>query len=243
MDDLHLWRLVVDAAALADLAHTQRIPTDDQDHGYALHALLCGLFGKTGAPKPWFHQAEKGWLWAYAPHPLDLTALPITDRHRQVVVTEGSRSKPMPAFRVGQHLAFDLRACPVVRHGKGPEGKASEHDALIWHARRKGVEPSHLDPRLVYAAWLREQAWKPTFGADLEDAQVAGWLRPHRGERTGPSTVWRGRGDGRLRLPEVRFTGRLTITDPVAFRLALARGVGRHRAFGFGMLLVRPAVG
>jgi CRISPR system Cascade subunit CasE len=28
----------------------------------------------------------------------------------------------------------------------------------------------------------------------------------------------------------------------VAFRALLARGVGRHRAFGFGMLLLRPPV-
>ncbi len=240
MDELHLWRLAVDPAGLARIALDQRIPADDQDHGYVLHALLCGLFGKAAAPKPWFFQADRAWLWAYAGHPLDLSKLPATGAQRQSILTEASRSKPMPTFRAGQRLAFDLRACPVVRHGKRDADKASEHDALNWQARRTGVPESSLDPRVVYADWLRTH-WKPDSGAALIDCQVSGWLRPHRGTGQGSGTVWRGRGDGRLRLPEVRFTGRLTLTDPTAFRQALARGVGRHRAFGFGMVLVKPA--
>ena len=35
--------------------------------------------------------------------------------------------------------------------------------------------------------------------------------------------------------------GTLTVGDPDAFSRLLARGIGRHRAFGFGMLLLRPA--
>ena len=42
-------------------------------------------------------------------------------------------------------------------------------------------------------------------------------------------------------LPEVIAGSTLIITDPTAFRVALARGIGRHRAFGFGMLLLKPA--
>ena len=34
--------------------------------------------------------------------------------------------------------------------------------------------------------------------------------------------------------------GVLTITDPDAFAQLLARGVGRHRSYGYGMLLLRP---
>jgi CRISPR system Cascade subunit CasE len=34
--------------------------------------------------------------------------------------------------------------------------------------------------------------------------------------------------------------GELTVADPDAFSALLARGVGRHRAFGYGMLLLRP---
>ncbi|MEE8524028.1 MAG: type I-E CRISPR-associated protein Cas6/Cse3/CasE [Thermoanaerobaculia bacterium] len=40
--------------------------------------------------------------------------------------------------------------------------------------------------------------------------------------------------------PDALLTGTLEVTDPDAFATLLARGVGRHRAFGFGMLLLRP---
>ena len=35
--------------------------------------------------------------------------------------------------------------------------------------------------------------------------------------------------------------GTMTVTDPAAFAQLLAHGVGRHRAYGYGMLLLRPA--
>jgi CRISPR system Cascade subunit CasE len=53
--------------------------------------------------------------------------------------------------------------------------------------------------------------------------------------------------DGRRPLrpqlgPDATFTGVLQVRDPDAFAGLLARGIGRHRAFGFGMLLLRPAL-
>jgi len=35
----------------------------------------------------------------------------------------------------------------------------------------------------------------------------------------------------------------LTVTDGEAFARLLAKGVGRHTAYGYGMLLLRPARG
>jgi CRISPR system Cascade subunit CasE len=37
------------------------------------------------------------------------------------------------------------------------------------------------------------------------------------------------------------FNGVLEVTEPGTFASSLARGIGRHRAFGFGMLLLRQA--
>ncbi len=41
--------------------------------------------------------------------------------------------------------------------------------------------------------------------------------------------------------PDVIFTGQLQVEHSEAFARLLARGIGRHRAFGFGMLLLKPA--
>lgn len=40
--------------------------------------------------------------------------------------------------------------------------------------------------------------------------------------------------------PDVLITGRLLIRNPEAFSALVARGVGRHRGFGYGMLMLRP---
>lgn len=58
----------------------------------------------------------------------------------------------------------------------------------------------------------------------------------------------RDRGGARTRSaavdgPDALVTGTLIVTDPDALAAGLARGVGRHRAFGFGMLLLTPPRG
>ena len=35
--------------------------------------------------------------------------------------------------------------------------------------------------------------------------------------------------------------GTITIVDPGKFTELVAHGIGRHRAYGYGMLLLRPA--
>ena len=40
--------------------------------------------------------------------------------------------------------------------------------------------------------------------------------------------------------PDALMRGVLTVTDGQAFAELLARGVGRHRTYGYGMLLLRP---
>ena len=56
-----------------------------------------------------------------------------------------------------------------------------------------------------------------------------------RGRRTG-----KGRARKAPQLPEAVLKGRLKVLDSEAFSHLVARGIGRHRAFGFGMLLLRP---
>jgi len=60
-------------------------------------------------------------------------------------------------------------------------------------------------------------------------------VRSQRNARVGGKVKQRG-----VERPDALFTGELTIRDAEAFARLLARGIGRHRAFGFGMLLLRP---
>jgi CRISPR system Cascade subunit CasE len=42
-----------------------------------------------------------------------------------------------------------------------------------------------------------------------------------------------------INRPEATFHGTFEIQDPTQFAAMLARGVGRHRAYGYGMVLLR----
>ncbi|MEO5347760.1 MAG: type I-E CRISPR-associated protein Cas6/Cse3/CasE [Magnetococcus sp. YQC-9] len=49
-------------------------------------------------------------------------------------------------------------------------------------------------------------------------------------------------GSAHIQGPDVVFQGELTVTDGENFAEKLARGIGRHTAYGYGMLLLRPAL-
>ena len=42
--------------------------------------------------------------------------------------------------------------------------------------------------------------------------------------------------------PDAVLNGELVVGDPAAFASLLANGVGRHKAYGYGMLMLRPAL-
>jgi hypothetical protein len=44
-------------------------------------------------------------------------------------------------------------------------------------------------------------------------------------------------------LPDVVAIGRIAVQDPTALLVAMKTGIGRHRAFGFGLLQVLPIQG
>lgn len=81
----------------------------------------------------------------------------------------------------------------------------------------------------VYASWLAERL---EGAAKIETLRMTG-IEQRRVLRDG----------GRPRGPDVTFHGELSVTDGAAFAEKLRRGVGRHAAYGYGMLLLRPARG
>lgn len=184
----------------------------------------------------------------------------------QSVDWERAAAKPMPAFVQGQRLGFRVRVCPTVRVGKhhpriehGQE--VDPYVALIERERalREAAEPDTPPDRIklevlasspsretVYRDWLAARtanaaAFDTARLVAVRDASL--WRKGSPGE--GAAKTMRGKPrPGRNRRVligrrEAVFEGTLTVTDGTAFTGLLSRGVGRHRAFGFGMLLVR----
>lgn len=212
------------------------------DLGYALHALLRAVFGDL-APKPFVllrDPARPARLLAYSAHEeteLRLQAAGLAEPAALAALggLERLAAKRMPErFPAGHRLGFTVRVRPTVRRDHdGDRRKVREMDAFL--AAVEGSAPGEGPSRgEVYEAWLERRMTEG--GAALEQVALEGF---------GLSQAQRRDASRALRLrtssPEATFSGVLRVADPERFAASLARGVGRHRAFGFGMLLLRPA--
>lgn len=156
-------------------------------------------------------------------------------------------AKPMPdTFSQGTRLGFELRACPVVRKASAGEGKNQAGERRTW---KKGQEldaflaeawtrpeEKDLNREAVYRAWLERQ-FVQRGGAEPLSTGVERFAI----ERVVRRTQSDGRTARSIKIPDVTFTGTLTVTDSDAFIALLKSGLGRHKSFGFGMLKVRRA--
>ena len=259
---LHLVRLPVDLRALAAFAVANR--ASDDDGGYALHLALRCRFGGAG-PQPFRFFAEH----RAGPHLLgyvtdaqalaDAAALPATDPLLGPAFPALPSVQPMPAtWRVGARFGFEVRARPVVRFGGRVRAaradrpgawlnRAGEVDAFLAACERAGPVADGNPPvsrEAVYADWLVSRL----AGAAEVDAPELRLLRRARTLRrvhVRPGADPKHANDDAPRFrrsegPDAVLAGTLTIVDPDAFARLLARGVGRHAAFGFGMLLLSP---
>lgn len=211
------------------------------DEGVALHQLLSETFGK-GATQPFRLMAAPGaaraTLYAYAR--TDEADLRQTAREcampdaLAVCTLDGLAVKEMPeTWRKGRRLAFDLRVRPTRRLLKpaGVFAKGAEIDAYLAEALRLHPDgrctENPVEREGVYRKWLAERLGA---AATLDEARMIRFERRPvlRGKtsREGPDVTWH---------------GELTVQDGDAFAARLGSGVGRHAAFGYGMLLLRPA--
>lgn len=214
------------------------------DEGAMLHHLLGETFGPAMlqpfrlmvAPR-----AQSGTLYAYAASDAETIrqqSLPsLTPAGAAVLDLDRLRSLPRPAdtWAAGQRLGFDLRLRPVVRLASGLTS-TNENGAPV--SLQKGAEVDAFLARVLRNhPTTREAAYLDWLAARLAPAAVL----DHSASRLANFQRSRVQRNGRrIEGPDAVIHGTLTIADPVAFAELLARGVGRHRSYGFGMLLLRP---
>jgi len=249
---LHLVRLPIDLQALATFAVANG--ASDEDGGYALHLALRRRFGEAG-PQPFRLFAdgpEPAYLLGYASDPVALTEMadiPAAEPLLDAVFTAAPQWRAMPAtWREGARYGFSVRARPVVRFGARRKAERADSDAAKagenWWARAGEVDAwiaartrPDGDPDLTrdaaYVAWL---ATRLSGSATLEAGVELVQFRRVRARRSTHGRPGRSRVEG----PEALLAGTLIVADAQAFAHLLARGVGRHAAFGYGMLLLSP---
>lgn len=243
---LSMLSLDIDLRELRRRAAVQGLAGDD---GRALHHGLCETFGK-GVVQPFRlmpgrRGSRLGTLYAYtSQHEDELRqALRDTAPPEWASLLSGAslRCKTMPErWLEGRRLAFDVRVRPVrrllrplpARDGQPSFRKGAEIDAFLIDTLRHASTDSPTTGtgarESAYRAWLQERL----AGARLVDDRT----RMVRFERS--RTLRAGRTS---EAPDIVFHGELVIIDSAIFQDRLARGIGRHTAYGFGMLLLRPA--
>lgn len=248
---LHLLHTRPDARLLAAWAARRHARHERQvsDLGDALHGLLRAAFGDS-APQPFRYLDEQQGLLAYTrldaeamaaqvalADPIAAQTLGLGASHQH----EGYRLRPLPVqWQAGQVLGFEVRVRPTVRAAKG------ELDAFLHAVAIAQGAP--LQRETVYAQWLREhltvregaprEAWQGA--VDVLDVGLSAFQRLCIVRRT-QAAAGEARHGRAIDGPDAVLKGRLQVRDPAAFSQLLARGVGRHRAFGFGMLLLSRA--
>ena len=220
-----------------------------QDSDHAMHCLLTEGFGPDAVPKPFRlilpRGCSEGILYGYgqadAAALRERAALYADPLQSRIIPAELLKSKAMPAaWQAGQRLGFEVRIRPVVRRrdfNTDRPAKAKEWDAFQWAAKQYPKDEMPYSREEVYRDWLKvelagiNKEKEGVGGAELESASLRSFQRTRaaRKLRARPS-------EG----PDVVMQGNLVITDPARFAALLTRGVGRHRAYGYGMLLLRP---
>jgi CRISPR system Cascade subunit CasE len=252
MTPLHLVQLRFDPRGLLAHARNRSRGRRSGDLGYVTHMVLKELFGAQ-APQPFRLKTAEDFftVLGYAEHDhhtLLTTAQAVAEPDvLSIWRRDGAFSKPMPEMPAGMRLGFELVAAPTrrvrgstVTGGGDPEralravkGEGASYEVDAWVAERLRLGDAAAPREDVYRAWLVEQVTR-IGGAELDHID----LEPHR-ERF----ARKGTGDDSAARHEhtlVLYRGTLRVTDPAAFHTLLARGIGRHRAFGLGMLLLRP---
>lgn len=133
---------------------------------------------------------------------------------------------------VGRRLS--LRGAGLSRgaHQRTCNGqKPREVDAFLHQCWRQGPK-TLVDREDVYRQWLATELGRGG-AARLPEARLVRFQRQRLARRDHAEARI-----ARCERPDATFTGILEVTDVDAFAALLRRGLGRHRAFGFGMLLL-----
>ena len=241
---LHLVRFCPDIPRLVALAADVAAIPRGGDLGYAVHLALRRSLGDAG-PQPFRFLEESGDIFAYTNAVANLleaaqlpSADPATDLARIAIGVERIAVKPMPeTWREGARYRFEVRLRPVRRRGKDKRaaGLPGEHD--LYGVTVRGLpKESWPTQEQVYVDWARGKLKEGGIIEIENDLHLASRKRTEVVRRGGAGTGLRHRIDG----PDVVAKGTLRVAQPEAFSAFLARGIGRHRAFGFGMVLLRP---
>lgn len=200
--------------------------------GYKLHQLLWSLFPNDGSMKRDFLFSRDEGFDGLPTFMVMSKTKPEGNDALSVVTKEFN-----PTLAEGQELQFTLVANPVV--ARKTEGKRNSKKHDVWmdakkSGKEKGLAGEELEQYCTEAAkeWLIRQGERTGFKINSEDIIVDGYLQ---------NKFSKFRGGRPIRYSSIRYSGKLTVTDPDKFIIMLGEGLGKSKSFGCGLMLVRRA--
>lgn len=232
---MYLAKVTVD---LNTLSRTQLF--DVMEGGaYTAHQLLWTLFPEHQGERPFLFRQEMEEDEASG----SMKGLPrfyVCSRHQPAAVDGFDvQCKPFtPELRQGDRLAFRLRANPTVALSGG-RGQRSHRADVLMAARKPFLPGERASPACSEAmneaakAWLSARAERHGFA--LPVCPEVGAYRQHELQKAGRREA--------IRFSSIDYEGLLEVTDPELLIETLAHGMGRAKAFGCGLLLLRRVPG
>lgn len=206
-----------------------------EGRAYAAHQLLWRLFPEHQGARPFlFRQEMEEAAEGGAPKGLPLFYV-LSDREPQSVggLLEVQCKPFSPSLEAGERLAFRLRANPTVAKSvAGQRGRRA--DVLMAAKYPFGSGRDRKSQACVEAMdaaareWLEARA--ASWGFRLPVPPEVGAYRQHALPKETGRTIL---------FSSVDYEGLLEVTEPGRLIETLAQGVGRAKAFGCGLLLLR----
>lgn len=247
---MHMIRLGIKTKTLFNTPHCIEIVQKMRergippDLGYLVHARITSLF-EGDSPRVFsfdersIHESEYTTVLGYTKKPADdLSA----DAQRfsdpigwDTVDWSQFASKPLRlGFQRGQVFGFKVRVCPVVfdtMSGKEIDAfDVAKRRANGRYVNRSAVYQTWVTDRL---SWCNGQRSVRVMGLRLEQSRSTVFFRQAVRDESGE------RRPLFFRHPDATLVGTLEVMNAELFQQTFMLGVGRQKAFGFGMLLLR----
>lgn len=208
-----------------------------QGGAYGSHQLLWQAFPDHQGNRPFLFRQEMEEDTEQGKPPKGLPLFYVLSDREPVAISGllDVQCKPFaPALREGEQLAFRLRANPTV--ARRVEGARHSPRSDVLMAAKKPFPPGQrISAECVQAMDKAARDWLETraegLGFHLPVAPEVGAYRQHSLQKPGRRDA--------IQFSTVDYEGLLEVTDPGRLIETLAQGIGRAKAFGCGLMLIR----
>lgn len=189
--------------------------------GYSSHQLIWSLFSDHA-------ERERDFVFRWETEP-QAHALVVSQREPVATSFFDVQTKVYePKLKVGGHYEFALRANTVVKRRQ--DGKQTRHD-IVWAAKSNGDKRADHEIALdVGTQWLirkgEECGFRPLTNLIRINEHITRTFRKSKGNE--------------VTLSSLDFAGVLQVVNVEACESSLLSGIGPAKAYGCGLLLLKP---